>query len=136
MVRHLLPLAYLLTPNLDEASAIVGFPVADRATMIQAAQRIAQLGAENVLIKGGHLPGDALDLLLTQEGGVHEFTAPRIDSTHTHGTGCTYSAAITAELAKGTPLLEAVNRAKRYVTQAIGSSPKLGSGRGPLNHHA
>ncbi len=137
LVRHLLPRAFLLTPNLDEASAIVGFPVCDRASMTRAAQQMLQLGAKNVLIKGGHLAGDdALDILVTGDGGLHEFTAPRIVSQQTHGTGCTYSAAITAELAKGTALPEAVGRAKRYVTDAIRTAPHLGHGRGPLNHHA
>ena len=136
VVQHLLPLAFLVTPNLEEAAAIAGFRVSDRATMLAAARRIRELGALNVLIKGGHLSGDALDLLITHDGGLHEFTAPRIDTAHTHGTGCTYSAAITAELAKGTPLPDAVARAKRYVTEAIRTAPGLGSGRGPLNHHA
>ncbi len=137
LVRHLLPRAFLLTPNLEEASAIVGFPVCDRASMTRAAQQILQLGVKNVLVKGGHLAGDdALDILITGDGGRHEFTAPRIASQQTHGTGCTYSAAITAELAKGTALPEAVGRAKRYVTEGIRTAHQLGHGRGPLNHHA
>ena len=137
LARRLLPLAFLLTPNLEEASAIVGFPVCDGDTMTRAAQLILQLGAKNVLVKGGHLAGDdALDILVTEDGRRHEFAAPRIETTHTHGTGCTYSAAITAELAKGTALPEAVGRAKRYVTEAIRTAPRLGHGRGPLNHHA
>jgi len=80
--------------------------------------------------------GDALDLLVLEGGAVREFSAPRIETRHTHGTGCTYSAAITAELAKGTALVEAVARAKRFVTEAIRSNPGLGQGSGPLNHFA
>jgi hydroxymethylpyrimidine/phosphomethylpyrimidine kinase len=136
LVEQLLPRAFLLTPNLQEASAVMGFPVDDRETMIQAGRRMLQMGAKNVLVKGGHLAGDALDILVTQDGSVHEFTAPRIDTPHTHGSGCTYSAAITAELAKGADLLDAVARAKRFVTEAIRTNPRLGLGRGPLNHHA
>jgi len=134
--ERLLPLAYLLTPNLAEASAIVGYTVDSRQTMLSAARKILELGAKNVLVKGGHLAGDALDLLVTSDGGVHEFTAARIETPHTHGTGCTYSAAITAELAKGTALPEAVAAAKRFITEAIRTNPGLGHGRGPLNHLA
>jgi hydroxymethylpyrimidine/phosphomethylpyrimidine kinase len=136
LVEQLLPHAFLLTPNLHEASAVMGFPVEDRETMIRAGRRMLQMGARNVLVKGGHLTGEALDILVMQDGSVHEFTAPRIDTLNTHGSGCTYSAAITAELAKGAALLDAVARAKRFVTEAIRSNPRLGSGRGPLNHHA
>jgi hydroxymethylpyrimidine/phosphomethylpyrimidine kinase len=136
LVEQLLPHAFLLTPNLHEASAVMGFPVEDRETMIRAGRRMLQMGARNVLVKGGHLAGDALDILVMQDGSVHEFTAPRIDTLNTHGSGCTYSAAITAELAKGAALLDAVASAKRFVTEAIRSNPRLGSGRGPLNHHA
>jgi len=128
--------AYLLTPNLDEASHLTGFPVDDRDSMHRAAQALAAMGARNVLVKGGHLLGDALDLLYLEGGEVHEFSAARIDTPHTHGTGCTYSAAITAELAKGTGLVQAVSLAKTFVTEAIRSNPGLGHGAGPLNHFA
>ena len=136
LIEHLVPRAFLLTPNLHEASAVMGFAVGNREAMLQAARKMLQLGAKNVLIKGGHLEGNALDLLVTGDGGVHEFTAPRIDTPHTHGSGCTYSAAITAELAKGAALVAAVASAKRFITEAIRSSPRLGLGRGPLNHFA
>ena len=132
LVRVLLPQAYLLTPNLGEAAAIAGFPVEDRASMVAAAREIQRRGARNVLVKGGHLihhqPGEALDVLVIEHGGVHEFSALRIETPHTHGSGCRYAAAITAELAKGTGLIEAVGRAKRYVTEVI----SLSLGRGPL----
>lgn len=132
----LIKYAYLLTPNLDEASELTGFAVDNRDSMHRAAEILIGMGARNVLVKGGHLPGDALDLLYLEGGDVHEFSAARIDTAHTHGTGCTYSAAITAELAKGTGLLQAVSLAKTFVTEAIRSNPGLGHGAGPLNHFA
>ena len=88
-----------------------------------------------MLVKGGHLASTATDLLLV-DGGWYEFPAERIETVHTHGSGCTYSAAITAELAKGTPLVEAVRRAKRFIAEAIRTNPRLGGGSGPVNHHA
>jgi hydroxymethylpyrimidine/phosphomethylpyrimidine kinase len=128
--------AYLLMPNLHEASELTGIAVDDRETMRQAAEILARMGARNVLVKGGHLEGDALDLLYLEGGEVREFSTARIATRHTHGTGCTYSAAITAELAKGTGLEQAVSLAKAYVTEAIRSNPGLGQGSGPLNHFA
>ncbi len=132
----LLKRAFLVTPNLYEASELAGFVVDDLASMRRAAEALAALGAVNVLVKGGHLEGDAVDVLYMRDGGFREFSAERIDTPHTHGTGCTYSAAITAELAKGTPLAKAVERAKAFVTEAIRTNPGLGGGAGPLNHHA
>jgi hydroxymethylpyrimidine/phosphomethylpyrimidine kinase len=134
--EKLIARAYLLMPNLHEASALVGFTVDNRDSMHRAAEILIRMGARNVLVKGGHLEGDALDLLYLEDGNVQEFSATRIDTPHTHGTGCTYSAAITAELAKGTCLVEAVSRAKLFVTAAIRSNPGLGRGAGPLNHFA
>lgn len=134
--RELLPQAALLTPNLPEAAALVGFDVHDLASMREAAQRLVDLGAAAVLVKGGHLAtGDAVDLLLWQSGW-HEFTAPRIATRHTHGTGCTYSAAITAGLAQGQDLVSAITAAKAFVTAAIRTAPGFGEGAGPLNHFA
>ena len=132
----LIPHAFLLTPNLEEATGLAGFPVTDIPSMRKAAEKLASLGAKNVLIKGGHLEGDAVDVLFEPGHGFHEFTGPRIATLHTHGTGCTYSAAITAELAKGLPLRAAIARAKEFITEAIRTAPGLGSGTGPLNHHA
>jgi len=132
----LIPRAFLLTPNLEEATVLAGFPVTDIASMRRAAEKLVSLGAKNVLIKGGHLEGEAVDVLFEPEHGFHEFTGPRIATPHTHGTGCTYSAAITAELAKGSPLRAAIARAKEFITEAIRTAPGLGSGTGPLNHHA
>ncbi len=136
LIAQLLPLAFLLTPNLQEASAITGLAVQDRDSMIAAGRKILELGAKNVLVKGGHLTGNALDLLVTNTGAIHEFNTERIETPHTHGSGCTYSAAITAELAKGVPLADAILSAKRFVTEAIATNPGLGSGHGPLNHFA
>jgi len=132
----LIPQAFLLTPNLDEAAALAGFPVNSVASMRKAAEALTLRGAKNVLIKGGHLEGDAIDVLFEPEHGFHEFFGARIDTPHTHGTGCTYSAAITAELAKGLPLRAAVGKAKEFISAAIRTAPGLGSGAGPLNHHA
>src|SRR5579864_6782950 len=124
LAEQLIPRAFLLIPNLDEAS------------MLHAAEKLVSLGAANVLVKGGHLRGDALDILYMHDGAVREFCAARIDTPHTHGSGCTYSAAITAGLARGASLADAVARAKEFVTAAIRTNPGLGSGSGPLNHHA
>jgi hydroxymethylpyrimidine/phosphomethylpyrimidine kinase len=136
LVACLIPRAFLLTPNLEEATALAGFPVTDIASMRKAAEKLVLLGAKNVLIKGGHLQGDAVDVLLEPAHGFQEFSSPRIATQHTHGTGCTYCAAITAELAKGSTLRDAVGKAKEFITEAIRTAPGLGSGTGPLNHHA
>src|SRR5581483_5073152 len=131
----LLPHVFLLTPNLDEAALLTSLEVRDPAGMRRAAQSLAALGPEAVLVKGGHLAGEAIDILFYQ-GEFTEFPAPRIITRHTHGTGCTFSAAITASLAAGCDLRAAVAQAKRYVTQAIRKNPGLGAGSGPLDHHA
>ena len=128
--------AFLLTPNLDEASTICNFVVDDLESMRRAAKTMRGRGASNVLVKGGHLRGDAVDLLYNSAGEFHEFASPRIETRHTHGTGCAFSAAITAELANGTGLVDAVAKAKAFVTEAIRSNPGLGGGSGPLNFFA
>ncbi len=132
---RLLPYTLLLTPNLDEAALLTGAEVRDIADMRKAAEKLAALGPRAVLVKGGHLEGDATDVLFYQ-GEFREFTLPRIGTRNTHGTGCTLSAAITAWLASGNDLPEAVEKAKRYVAAAIRSNPGLGAGTGPLDHHA
>ena len=131
---RLLPMAALLTPNLPEAEVLVGFPVRVEADMTRAAAKLVALGARAVLMKGGHLDGDRVVDLLLHDGRVDRFEDARIASRNTHGTGCTYSAAITAELAKGTALPDAVARAKTFITRAIQWAPGLGHGTGPLNH--
>jgi len=135
MRDELIPRASLLTPNLAEASALTGLEVNNLDSMHQAARELHSMGAKAVLVKGGHLAGDAIDVLYVF-GLTREFRAPRIETKNTHGTGCTYSAAITAELARGTLLEHAVERAKSFITEAIRSAPGLGKGSGPLNHHA
>jgi hydroxymethylpyrimidine/phosphomethylpyrimidine kinase len=135
-IERLLPRAFLLTPNLPEAAELSGIPVHDADSMARAAEKLLSMGAANVLVKGGHLDGEALDLLASPGVKLRLFRADRIDTKHTHGTGCTYSAAIAAELAKGAPLEEAIRLAKRFITDAIRTSPGLGSGSGPVNHFA
>jgi hydroxymethylpyrimidine/phosphomethylpyrimidine kinase len=131
----LLPNVLLLTPNLHEASLLAGDEVCDLAGMRRAAEKLAAMGPQAVLIKGGHLASEPVDILF-QRGEWTEFTSVRIETRHTHGTGCTFSAAITASLAAGHDLQEAIRRAKRYVAEAIRNNPGLGSGTGPLDHHA
>jgi hydroxymethylpyrimidine/phosphomethylpyrimidine kinase len=132
----LAPLAFLVTPNLAEAEALTSLEVRDLEGMARAAERLRSAGAKNVLVKGGHLADDPVDLLLTANDEWRQFTAPRIATRHTHGTGCAFSAAITANLALGKPLPEAVACAKSFLTEAIRSNPGLGRGSGPLNHFA
>ena len=131
--RELLPHAALATPNVLEAALLSGREIATTADARDAARAIHGLGPRAVLVKGGHLEGDAVDILY-DGSGFHEFTAPRTPTQHTHGTGCTYSAAITASLSLGLPLLEAVSLAKRFITAAIQKNPGLGGGQGPVNH--
>jgi len=132
--NKLLPLALLVTPNAVECEELCGRAVTDEAGMREAARAIYDLGARNVLVKGGHVEGkDATDLLY--DGSDFEaFSTPRIDTRNTHGTGCTYASAIAAMLAKGLNLREAVASAKEYVTGAIRHGFNLGKGPGPLNH--
>ncbi len=134
--EKLLPRAFLLTPNLPEAAELAGIPVCDRDSMARAAEKLMALGAINVLVKGGHLAGDPVDLLFSSDGTWTEYPASRISTRHTHGTGCTYSAAIAAELAKGLELKDAIQTAKAFLTEAIRTNPGLGQGAGPLNHFA
>jgi len=134
MITHLLPQAYLLTPNLPEAEALTGRKISTEADMTQAARDLQQLGARNVLVKGGHLAGEAVDVLLEGDA-IHRFPGKRYDTTHTHGTGCSYAAAISTLLAQGLPLTEAVRRAKAFIAAAIRTAPGLGSGQGPINHY-
>jgi hydroxymethylpyrimidine/phosphomethylpyrimidine kinase len=133
LITRILPMALVVTPNLPEAEALAGLPVVDRADMEEAARRIGALGPRHVLVKGGHLKGDAVDLLWDGRA-FHEFSAPRVDSPNTHGTGCTLSAAIAAGLALGNSLPDAVARAKAYVTRAIREGFQAGRGVGQLRH--
>lgn len=135
MRKLLLPKAYLITPNLPEASDLAHMRVHNLATMEEAAKKIAAMGSSAVLVKGGHLKSDAVDVLYWK-GNFSYYRSPRIPTLHTHGTGCTYSACIAAELAKGRELPDAVAIAKKYITRAIETNPGLGKGSGPVNHHA
>jgi hydroxymethylpyrimidine/phosphomethylpyrimidine kinase len=133
--EYLLPRAALITPNIPEAEALTCLRIRTLDDMRRAAEQIRGLGARAVLIKGGHLAAGATDILY-DAGGFHDFPEQRIDTAHTHGTGCTFSAAITACLAAGLPLADAVGRAKRFIHEAIRTNPGLGRGSGPVNHHA
>jgi len=130
---ELLPLARVVTPNIPEAERITGMSIRDRGAMAEAARVIRAMGARAVLVKGGHLEGRALDVL-DEEGEVTYFDAERVETTSTHGTGCTLAAAIASCLARGYGVSDAVARAKRYVTEAIRTAPGLGRGHGPVNH--
>jgi hydroxymethylpyrimidine/phosphomethylpyrimidine kinase len=146
---RLLPLAAVVTPNLDEAAILTGAPIADPGAMERAGRALLELGAGAALVKGGHLPGDELvDVLVTPEG-VRRFTHRRLVTRSTHGTGCTLSAAIAAGLAQGSEgaktqggqvpavlLHQAVEDALEYVHRAIATAPGLGQGHGPVNHRA
>lgn len=132
--QELLPGATLVTPNLPEAEALIGFPVRDRTDMRRAARALAHSGVPWVLIKGGHLDENQAADLLWHDGQGTWLEAPMIDTVHTHGTGCTLSSAIAAQLALGQSVPEAVRVAKEYVSEAIRQAPGLGHGHGPLNH--
>lgn len=134
-IQELLPLAYLVTPNLHEAEMLSGLPYRGKNCLRGMAEKISDLGPRRVLIKGGHREGDAEDYLY-ESGSEIFYPAPRIQTVHTHGTGCTASAAITAGLALGLDLHDAMTAAKEYVTAAIRSAPGLGGGSGPVNHWA
>jgi hydroxymethylpyrimidine/phosphomethylpyrimidine kinase len=129
-------MATLVTPNVPEAEALAGMTITTETDMAEAGRRIQALGVHAVLIKGGHLKGTQAADTLVGPGGKFEFTGRRIDTKQTHGTGCTYSAAITAGLAKGLVLTKAIGRAKIFVQSAIETAPGLGQGFGPVNHFA
>jgi len=133
LVAEMLPLAAIVTPNLHEAAALGGMPVETEADMEDVARRILALGPRAVLVKGGHLKDAATDILWDGHT-LHRFEARRLDSPHTHGTGCTLSAAIAAGLARGRALTDAVAEAKRYVTAAIVGGFQAGRGVGALCH--
>ena len=134
--RLLLPLATVVTPNLDEAALLTGEDVSDESDMRRAAEAMVDRGCRAVLIKGGHLPaGDVVDLLYDGEAW-HEWRAVRLSVGNAHGTGCTLSAGIAAGLAGGHSLVDAIDRALAYTRRALASAPGLGSGATPLNHWA
>lgn len=131
---RLVPRATVLTPNIGEAEALTGQTIACADDMARAAATLHGLGAKAVLVKGGHLAGPDVTDVLVDASGEQRWSAPRIDSRHTHGTGCTLASAIAAGLAQGLAVVPAVTRARAYVAQAIRTAPGLGKGHGPLNH--
>jgi hydroxymethylpyrimidine/phosphomethylpyrimidine kinase len=133
LVRDLLPLALVLTPNLPEAEVLVGRSLETDDDIRQAARDIFALGPRTVVMKGGHRQGEAVDVLFDGQT-FHTFVSERFDTPNTHGTGCTFSAAITAGLARGLGVVDAVGEAKRYVSEAIRRSTQLGRGHGPVAH--
>lgn len=135
LIEELLPLACIVTPNVPEAEVLAGMEIRTPDEVREAARRIHALGSRYVVIKGGHIKGDATDLLFDGQD-FRDYTSPRIDTPDTHGTGCTFSAAIATGLAQGLSVEEAVARAKEYVTTAIRFSLRIGVGNGPTNHGA
>ncbi|HVF12877.1 MAG TPA: bifunctional hydroxymethylpyrimidine kinase/phosphomethylpyrimidine kinase [Actinomycetota bacterium] len=133
LVNKLFPLALVITPNLYEAGSLLGREIRDLADMKDAAKALHEMGPRFVLVKGGHLHGDAVDVLYDGTNLI-EYSSERIDSPHAHGTGCTLSAAITAYIAKGDTVPEAVEGAKRYIEGAIRHGLAIGKGHGPTNH--
>ncbi len=130
--KKLLPVSFLLTPNIPEAEVLTGLKIDSLAGMEAAAQSLAETGARHILVKGGHLAGEATDVLLSGGEFVH-LRADRVDTKNTHGTGCTYSAAIATLLAQGQPLQTAVENAKMFISQAILHKNPIGTGHGPVN---
>jgi hydroxymethylpyrimidine/phosphomethylpyrimidine kinase len=131
--ERLFPMAEVVTPNLPEAEALLGHPVRTLEEMKQAARELRSLGPRVVVVKGGHLSGDPTDVFFDGER-LEEIRAPRVETRNTHGTGCTFSAAIAARLALGDDLLTAVKGAKAYLTEAIRRSYSVGAGHGPVDH--
>ncbi|AOQ23534.1 bifunctional hydroxymethylpyrimidine kinase/phosphomethylpyrimidine kinase [Neomoorella thermoacetica] len=131
--EKLLPLALVITPNLDEAGVLTGREIATEKEMADAARELYDLGVPYVVIKGGHLAGEATDILFDGRE-IRTFTTPRLDNRHTHGTGCTFSAALAALLARGLEVAEAVAGAKEYITRAISQARPIGKGYGPVHH--
>ena len=134
LLHRLLPRATLLTPNLPEAEALTGLSVTDPEAMAEAGRMLRNFGAGAVLVKGGHLDRAEVIDVLVHAGGTELFTYPRIESSSTHGTGCTLSSAIATGLAQGRDLRAAIGMALAYVREAIRRAPGLGKGHGPLDH--
>lgn len=133
--QKLLPRAFLVTPNIPEAESLTGLVIRSEEDMREAAERLLDFGCKAALIKGGHARGEPIDVLCAS-GSFETFSGRRVETRHTHGTGCTYSAATTAGLALGQNLRESIVRAKSFIQSAIETAPELGSGYGPVNHFA
>lgn len=136
LVKRLIPMATLVTPNAHEASVLAGMLVENLDQAEEAVCRIARLGPKAVLVKGARFGGVEATDVLWLDGKVQRMSSPFVDTPHTHGTGCTLSAAITAWLAQGVPLVESVQRAKDWLSEALLTAPSIGSGIGPVNHFA
>ncbi|MHA7872206.1 MAG: bifunctional hydroxymethylpyrimidine kinase/phosphomethylpyrimidine kinase [Hyphococcus sp.] len=134
LLDRLTPAAALITPNTDEAKVLTGIDIVDREAMIAAGEALVAAGARAALVKGGHMAGPTVEDALVTTDGVRVFSHPRIDTTSTHGTGCTLASAAAAGLAQGMALQAAVKRAIDYVHAAMRTAPGFGAGRGPLNH--
>jgi hydroxymethylpyrimidine/phosphomethylpyrimidine kinase len=134
IAQRLVPLATLVTPNLDEAEVLTAETVRTPDEMERAGRALVRLGAKAVLVKGGHLAGDEIVDVLVTDGIARRFSRPRLETTSTHGTGCTLSAAVAAGLALDRPLERAVRDALDFVGRAMAAAPALGRGHGPLNH--
>ncbi len=134
LVAKLFPLAEVVTPNLHEAEVLVGAAITNHDQMTSAARKIIQLGAAKVVVKGGHLAGNQATDILYDGQSFHHLATPRLETPNTHGTGCTFSAAIAAFLARETPFFDAVQQAKHYITGAIAHSLDIGKGHGPTHH--
>jgi hydroxymethylpyrimidine/phosphomethylpyrimidine kinase len=132
--RRLIPRATVLTPNLPEAETLTGMTLRDLDAMIAAAEMLVTLGAASVLLKGGHMSGTIVRDVFVGEEGTTVIESPRLETRHTHGTGCTLASAIAVGLAQGMAPLAAVRRARSYLTEAIRRAPGLGKGSGPLGH--
>lgn len=132
--ERIVPLASVLTPNIPEAEALAGFAIADTGAMVRAGQALLALGPKAVLIKGGHLAGARVQDILCVGHTFTQFESARIETSSTHGTGCTLASAIATGLAQGLAVDRAVDRARAYVLEAIRTAPGLGHGHGPLNH--
>ena len=136
LVSRLLPMAAVVTPNVPEMEALTGLEIADEGDLLLAAQELLAGGPRAVLAKGGHLDGpDVVDWLVTREG-ERRFVGPRVETTSSHGTGCTLASALATGLAAGLPLADAVERARRFVVAALREAPRLGGGHGPMGHQA
>jgi hydroxymethylpyrimidine/phosphomethylpyrimidine kinase len=132
--QHLFPLASVITPNAPEAERLTGMTISTPEHMISAAEKLRQLGARAVLVKGGHLPGDVVIDILLDDNGVHRFSGTRLHNKSTHGTGCALATGIATGLAKALSLVDAVEAARVFVRRAIESGLALGQGIGPINH--
>lgn len=135
IIEHLLPLATIVTPNIPEAEVILDAKIETIDDMIEAAKKLVSLGAKGAVVKGGHFDGDPIDIFY-DGSEARAFPGKRVETRHTHGTGCTFAACIAAELAKGASLERSVETAKAYITAAITEELGLGQGHGPTNHWA